>query len=682
MRAKYFFSIALLLCGSLLIGGSLNVLAQNGRDRFGLDVQNGNNTFDPFNNTPTEDSTDLKKKSTDWDEEPAIIHYKYLNSDIAREYDSSILFFHRNQYQQPVWYQDLGNWGSVAQQRLFQPYSKAQLRIGNDNWNMYKYTLDSVPFIHTTRPYTSFSFMLGSKQMQWVEFLHTQNINPRSNFAFKIANNSSDGFFSRQKASGVNAFITANHKSENERHQMYLALIMNNFKQDENGGILDESHLSESRYTNRSAIPTVIEGIRAGNSPVHNRSTDIQGYLENSYAWGQTDTIYTADSTGYEYQFIPRFSIKHVLDIYSNRHKYVDALPEPHYYAFYDNLNFSSGDTVFGMPKHTAVDNRFTLNTFIGKKEQMLNLEAGAGIRFDQFKTRFVNNDTAAIRDTGVIRNTGAYLYGQLRKDALKDNQWSYHARTIFFLTGEQTIGNLTLEGELSKSFSKLGSIVIGAQQHIVSPSYQQQFFKTNVFEINNDFNKTAITGIYGKLDIPKINLSVRLDNKLITNYIYLNQDLAFAQLDASFSVLQLSGRKLFKWGSFYLDNEVVWQQIAGDAPLHLPALMLRHQLAYKWSMFANKLHTFVGVEARYHTDYKADAYSFVHNQFYYQDNYTLSNSPALSLFFNFKVQRLRIFLLGDQLQQLWQTQNLMAAPGYAMPNAHIRFGFNWLMMN
>lgn len=674
MPIKFYLYIFLLFSGFSFTHSSLYAQLGGRPDAIG---SSDPNRRDPFSDDPNDTTRmDKKPKADNWDEEPAIISYKYLDSEVAHQYDSTILFFHRNQYRQPAWYSDLGNWGSVARETYFKIADRPGLRLGYDNWDVYKYTLDSVPFINTTRPYTSFSFMLGPKQMQWVELMHTQNINPLWNFAFKISNNSSDGFFRSQKASGVNAFITSNYKSEDQRHSAHIAFIMNNFKQDENGGIVDESDLTEGQFTNRAIIPTKIESFRPTISPVHNRLTEIQFYVENSYAWGRKDTIYTADSTGFSYKFTPRFSLKHALDIQRNQHKYNDALPDTSYYSFYGPMTFGSRDTVRSYQYQTMVDNRFSLNTFLGRDSQLVHLEAGAGLRVDQFRTDFLEGDTS------LLGNTGVYLYGQLKKDAVKDDQWSYLANVKLFVLGEQTIGNTGLHVQLSKSFPKVGRFAVGAEQSIVAPSFQQNFFKSNFFEITNDFGNTTNTQLYGDLFIKAIKLNLGLRNQLIGNYIYLDESLNFQQHSPVFSMLQFSGRKLIKFGAFALDNEVVWQQLAGDAPVNIPAFMLRHQLSYKVPLFKDRLETYMGIEARYHTPYQADGYSFVHNQFYYQNSVTIDNLPALSLFFNFKVKRLRAFLIGDQLQQFVFTKNLMAAPGYAMPDAHIRFGFNWIMMN
>lgn len=618
-----------------------------------------------------------KKKPNDWDETPAKVYYTFHNSEVMRYYDSSLLFFHRNQYTQPAWYRDLGNWGTAARQLVFKTNTSPGLQLGYHAWDVYKYTIDSLPFVQTTRPYTSFSFMLGSKQLQWVELMHTQNINPRWNFAFKIANNTSNGFFNLQRTSGLNGFVSSNYKSRNERLQTKIGVIFNNFKQDENGGITSDSFLTDPFYANRINIPVRLESpsLSTTRSDVYNRQRDAVYFIQNSYAWGKRDSLYNADSSQVTYRFTPRFSIKHTLSLEQTRHLFIDGSPDSVNYLFAGNLSFRTNDTMKSIQRWMNFDNKFSLNTFLGKDSQQVKVEAGIGVRTDHFKTSF--NDSSV----GVVTHPSTYLFGQIRKEALEENQWAYRAGATFFFLGP-ALGNLNVEAQLSKRFRKLGMFTVGALQSITNPAQNSIYYASNFFEISNSFNQQKTTQVYGQLQIDALKLQFGLRNQLVSNYIYLNDQFRYSQYSPTFSILQLSGRKLFMFGAFALDNEAVWQQATNNAPVHVPALMLRHQITYKIPAFKGRLDAYFGIEGRYTTAYYADGYSPFFNQFYYQDQVQINNKPELTAFFNFKVKRLRAFVMGDQMQQLFWTKNVMQAPGYPAPNVHLRFGFNWIMMN
>ncbi|RQO30990.1 hypothetical protein DBR32_09795 [Taibaiella sp. KBW10] len=667
LRFYIYTFIFIVLCSGIATG----TWAQFNRPNGGANTAE-NNPFAQASDT----AANKKKSKTDWDEAPAKIQFTYYNSEVVHYYDTSLVFFHRNQYTQPVWYKDLGNWGTTARQLVFRTNTTPGVQMGYNAWDVYKYTMDSLPFIHTTRPYTSFSFMLGSKQLQWVEIMHTQNINPRWNFAFKIANNSSSGFFNMQTTSGLNGFISTNYKSRNERLQTKIGVIFNNFKQDENGGITNDSFLTDPFYSNRINVPVRFEnnGFSAKRSDVYNRQRDNLFFIQNSYAWGKQDSLYNADSTQVSYRFTPRFSIKHVLSLEQTRHQFVDGSPDSVNYLFAGNFSFRTNDTLRSIQRWLSLDNKFSLNTFIGRDTQQVKIEAGIGVRTDNFNTSYDN----LVKGTTILSN---YIFGQIRKEALADNQWAYQAGATFFYAGE-TLGNLNIEAQLSKRFPKLGMFRIGALQSITSPADNTRYFRTNYFTLTNDFNKQTTTQIYGQLYIDAIKIQLGLRNQLVSNYIYLNSNLKYNQYSPTFSILQFNARKAFNFGAFSLDNEVVWQQATNNAPVHVPSLMLRHQITYKIPAFKGRLDVYFGIEGRYNTGYYADGYTPFYNQFFYQDQVMIKNKPEFTAFFNFKVKRLRAFVMGDQMQQLFWTKNVMQAPNYPGANVHLRFGFNWIMMN
>lgn len=129
------------------------------------------------------------------------------------------------------------------------------------------------------------------------------------------------------------------------------------------------------------------------------------------------------------------------------------------------------------------------------------------------------------------------------------------------------------------------------------------------------------------------------------------------------------------------LDNELVYQQKAGSAPVNVPLLMGRHQLSLERPIFHRALYVATGVEARYHSPYKPAGYAPLFNRFYYQNSHSISNDPELSVFFNFRIKRFRAYIMADQLQTLF-ANNYITTPGYPGPDMMIRFGFTWVLIN
>src|SRR5690606_33552860 len=171
--------------------------------------------------------------------------------------------------------------------------------------------------------------------------------------------------------------------------------------------------------------------------------------------------------------------------------------------------------------------------------------------------------------------------------------------------------------------------------------------FNTNFFSRSFSFGKTSITRVGAQLDVSRYRLQAGIRNYVVGNYLYYDTSWNPQQQATPFSVLQIFGRKQFVYRIFSLDNEVVWQQPTGNAPLRLPAFMLRHVLSIEAGLFKNALQIATGIEARYHTPYYASGYIPYFNQFYFQEQTRISNPVELMLFFNFKVKSFRCFILG-----------------------------------
>jgi hypothetical protein len=129
-------------------------------------------------------------------------------------------------------------------------------------------------------------------------------------------------------------------------------------------------------------------------------------------------------------------------------------------------------------------------------------------------------------------------------------------------------------------------------------------------------------------------------------------------------------------------------QQKTGSVPLQVPLVFTRNRFAYEGTFFKN-LNLFTGLEVKYHTPYKADDYSPVLGQFFYQDSVTISNLPDISAFVQFRIKGFKAFLRLENLNTMefssagfGFTNNNLAAPGYPYPGLQFRIGIWWSFVN
>lgn len=622
------------------------------------------------------DTSNADSLNKGWENINVKIYYTTLTSNIHRKPDSSLQHFHHIAPVYPWWGVDLGNYGSAAHNVLFSPLNmQPGLSSGYHVYDLYKIHLDSLRFYNTTNPYSDFSFILGSKNQQIVTLTHTQNIKPNWNFGANIRSGSSNGFFSGQTAKNISCSLNTNYISPNQRYNLKAAFIYNRFTQDENGGIVSDSFLSNENFNDRSLIPINIPVVTSGadKSIVNNIQRDLDFYVQNGYSWGQVDTTYNKDSTSQKVRFIPRFGLQHVFRIHSEKHQYNDNQPDSIRYAEIAPLTFGATDTLNGRQKWNYVLNSFSLNGFLGKNEHLLALKAGIGNRIDFF---------SSLTPVGNEQNNSfnTFIFGQIRKEAFSSGQWNYDAKTQFYITGP-AIGDFNLNLNLEKQISDWAGFSLGFSQNLTHAPFIYEQFSSNYFDRKNNFNKESITKLYAGLTIPKLKLNVNANYLLITNYLYFNNNLQPQQDNSVQPLLQIQISKPITFYRFTLDNRILYQQNQSNGIINVPKFMFQEQLYFKNDLFKSTLHVLTGIEVRYASPYFCNGYSPLLNQFYHQESFKTQNVPQLGAFFNFSLHHFRAFFALNQIQQLLYNNNINA-PGYPAENLKFNFGFSWVLIN
>ncbi len=626
-------------------------------------------------NTPQQRDTTTRKTNTNkWSSNDVQIHTTQAWSQQKKYPDSSVHTFHRRPFIQP-WHRDLGNLGSPVRNLLFSPREQIGLSLGYDIFDVYRFRTDSILYYNTTRPYSEFIFRLGSKAEQMAQILHTQNIQPNWNVAVQYRKLTSPGFYKIQRNNHDNMAASTHYQSRNQRYTLFGAIAYNKLQHDANGGLIADSLLNDERFGDRQTIPVGFDNdaYSIRRSSVTNMHRDLSVLVQQRYTRGPVDTLYSEDSTQFSTHLTPRFSISHRLGFSSEKFQYKDMRPDSLRYAPLFQATIIASDSIQMDQIWHRADNRLMLDGFLGPEDRQLQFSAGFGNRYDQFTTAYVSDADKR----NVFSN---YLIGSIGKEALEQGQWFYQADAQLYITG-QPAGDFVLSANLGKSLKRIGELSVGFRQQLSEAPYNYTLYQNQYARIENSLSKQSTTLLYGQFHSERLKLSGGVRNYVMGNYIYLGGNQLPAQHADVFNLTQAWARKAFHLGVFVLDNEIVFQQTTANAPVNIPQLMGRHQLSIESRLFRNALQMATGLEVRYHTPYYADGYSPFMGRYYYQTAYEINNKPEGSVFFNFRIKRLRAYIMIDQLQQFFYTNNI-AAPGYPVQNAMLRFGFNWVMIN
>jgi len=641
-------------------------------------------------------------KHRDGSEDSISISFRYYDSSQMHRMDSSINDFNKIS-PLPFTYTDLGNMGTPAKSLLFAPRMTTGWDAGFHSMDVFRWNLEGTRYFTSTRPYTNLGYEIGANSEQWMDVLHTQNRGSRVNFAIEFRLTNSPGAYRNQNSNNSNIRFNVASQSKNKRYSYNLIFINNSLNASANGGLVDDASLVSNGLSGLNGISTRLGGSGSSvRSPFNtsistgNKFADHNVYFRHSYDFGQKDSI-VGDSTT-TMLFYPRLRIEHLFQLSGYNYQYIDANPVASDYLNYYNY-LATNDTVKFQDKWTELNNMLAIYMYPDKKNQWQYLKLDGGLQ--SLNGNFGN---------GFRRNFNNIYVGAEYRNRTKNQKWELEALGKLYATGTYA-GDYSAYVSLKRNIVHIGSLEIGGQNVNRTPSFifnttsnsGNLSFDTKVdtssytaksnFPVLTDgsgWGKENITKLFGHLYIPKLQLSLIGNYFFYTNYTYFDGFFTAKQSGSPFNVLQVGAEKetsLSKHFKWYVEAYV--QTKAGNAPINMPTLLLRNRIGYEANFFKN-LFLATGIEARYFTPYKADNYSPFTGQFFYQDDYRISNRPDISYYLNFRITRFRFFGQVSNLNTMNYSKEQgfgfnkynFYAPHYSGTGTWIRFGFKWMFIN
>ncbi|MFT3845051.1 MAG: hypothetical protein QM725_08365 [Lacibacter sp.] len=613
-------------------------------------------------------------------EDSATTVYRYLDTVKFNTLDSSVNDFYKRW---PVSWTNvyLGNTGSAAKSLLFSPIMKAGWDHGFHSYDAYIPDVFDTKIYNTTRPYTQLAYILGPNQEQNIHVLHTQNYRKNLNFTFRYNLINAPGVFSNQKTNHSNLHFNSWYTGKRKRYTAYFIASSAKTGATEGGGLTDLSVLNDNNRLN-SLFPTIIGGSNAQTQTLFSNKiyTGNQYHLTNilfrhHYDVGKKDSVVTDSSV--VYLFFPRFRFQHTLQF----NKYTFAWHDENvdtagYKQLYQLTNLPE---TFGIKDYwQTFTNEAAVYSYPDINNQLQFLKVAAA--YQTLHADFGTNEPSF---------TNLFLNGEYRNKT-KNKKWDMELAGTLYLAGFNG-GDYSVVASLKRLIGqKLGYLTLGFQNVNRSPSVihddMSNFKKFNIG--NTSFKKENTTIASATYELPQQRLEIGAKYFIAGNYIYFS-DYAIARQEATlFNVLQLHLQKHFKirrhWNWY---TEIYIQQATGSAPVHVPLVLTRNRFAYE-GFFFKSISLSTGLEARYHTPYKADEFSPLLGQFFLQNKTTINNLPDVAAYLHFRVRTFYLFLRAENLNTLELKpkagfyNNNMATPLQPVPAYFLRFGIYWGFIN
>ncbi|MBC7626074.1 putative porin [Ferruginibacter sp.] len=611
------------------------------------------------------------------------VTFKYLDSIRNIRIDSNLNDFYKY-FPIPAAQQYLGNNGNAGYSLIYAPFAKAGWDAGFHAFDAYRFTLENSRFFKTTKPFTRMNYELGSAKEQVVSIIHTQNPKPNLNFGLEYRLISAPGYFSSQNTNHKSYRLFSNYQGKRKRYAGYFMIMGNVIKSSENGGIQNDSNLTDKNYK-LFAIPVNLGGTNSNFNPFNttvntgNVYKDFTFFLRQSYDLGKKDSIAINDSTT-EYLFYSKLRFQHTFTYnnYSYQFRDLVAGDSSYYKNFYNTAMLADTlghDSLVVTDKWKVITNDFSILTYPNTKNVAQYLLAGA--RIENINGTF---------SSGTHNFYNIILHGEYRNKT-RNRLWDILANGELYMAGLNS-GDYNINASLARYLNKRwGNIRLAFTNVNRTPSFIYNPLSSFNFGNAGGYKKENIITLKAAADNPFVSLSAA--NYLITNYAYFTGYYKTAQYSTVINLLQLSAAKKIKlskrWNWY---AEVTLQQTDAAAPVKVPLIFTRNRIAYEGVFFKN-LNLSTGIEFRYYTPYKANNYSPVMGQFFVQDSsYTLKNRPDISAFLHFRIKSFTAFIRAENLNTInfangfGFTQNNFAAPHYAYPGLVIRFGIQWNFVN
>ena len=626
-------------------------------------------------------------------EDSISLHFYFRDTSRAHVLDSSITDF-TIRFPIPATHLYLGNTGSATKSVLFEPTPGAGWDAGFHAFDVYKWKLETVPFFNTTKPYTELNYALASRAEQIVEILHTQNLKPYWNASFHYRLLTAPEIFRNQKANHNNIALTSWYQSPSKRYNNYFVILSNKLQSQESGGIRDDNdYLHDPVYAgDRFTIPTFIGGTpRYGtnifNTNIYtgNRYQETNYMLRQQYDFGRKDSLVT-DSTVIPL-FYPRLRFEHTFTYGKYRYIFQDVpvsasdqenAPDSAYYKSRYDIDISSSgtDSVFFRDRWREINNDFSIYQFpdANNLQQFIKL----GLEVQLLKGELKENRS-------IYNMVG---HGEYR-NRTRNQKWDIGAFGRLWLNGYNA-GDYHAYISLQRLINpSVGSLQLGFENINRSAPFIYNTSSNFYLDAPKAFGKENTIHLFASVLQPKFRVSLRADYYLISNYLYLADFYKLQQEATLFNVLRVSASKTFHIGRhwrWYADAYV--QQKTGAVQLNIPAFFTRNRFGYEGNFGFRRLNIAIGTELRYHTPYKADNYSPVLGQFFYQDSVTVSNLPRIDAYMHFRIRSFKAYLRFENLNTadvrngFGFTNNNFAAPGYPTPGLITRLGIYWSFVN
>jgi len=579
---------------------------------------------------------------------PTTTKYKYindikLNRNISSYPDTSIIGFERFSYIDKYRYkiQDLGNIGTSSKFMFYTPPTIIGRTSGYYTYSMYNSPVEKIRLFNTRSPFTDLYVAFGSGNRNITRISFSQSIKPNWNFGLNL------------KWLTMDKQISSTGRGDNHVRGLSYNFYMYYWTPDSNYfamGAINRMHhkVAESGgvdtlgFTNKNNF--FDENAEVNLQDVFSTELNVKYYLYQQYQLKPSFAIYNEFSRG----------------LVSN---------------YYEDPQVSTNQLIY---------NYILFNTSeTWNKNKFDDITNEAGIKGD-WKNAFYNayykyRDVSFYQSylPEIEQRTEGYVGGSLRYD----NDSSYYlsvAGELMLNNGNHKISAIYENRFWELSYNRL----------MYDPGAIHERYFNNHYEWNNNFGAVQSDNIKAlfKIQLKKIAIKPFLSLSMLKNYIYFNENkmpsqaVGFAQLYSPGLDFNIQIGKHLHWENQFIYTFKTGEEEARDV-FRIPPIFINSNIYYSRFMFNEKLLMSIGVNAHYQSNYYADGYDPITQQFYLQNDFELPSYFLADVFVNIKIKTVRLFLKYYYINQP-AGKGYFASPYYPGQPKGLDFGLSWIFFD
>lgn len=524
----------------------------------------------------------------------------------------------------------------------------------SNNYQDYFFTKKNLLFYDTHVPYTDLLYVIGSKKEQDFKLTFSYNIKKNWNVTANFFRIRSEGFYLRQSTNDNFLSFSSIYKSKNNRYNLLAGFLFNYVQNLENGGISDDSVFENTTNLDKKLLDV---NLSSAKGTYRNRSVFVNQYVN----FGKKNNDTASNSF-----IIPNSRLMLSTTFDDVVIKYEDGAP---YSGFYSNVFYDSIMT-YDSTYNVKFENELSWKRLDNGKHRGFVDKIGIGLKA---KDQFVFT-----RQRGVDTTFNNILAGAEIFNTYSTHKLWFNVSADYCLSGYNQ-ADYRYKGSVKKGIiDSLTYLALGITAGSQSPDYIYNFYTSNHFEWENDFDKTSENAVYLNFTMQKYKLAIGLNYKEITDPLYFDNYAIARQYKGTIPVASASLKKDFTFFNWHLNNNILYQYVPDSTVIRLPEYVLEHSLFYENDLFKKAMRIQIGASLFFVSGYYANKYMPATSQFYLQDDKKYGNYPFIDFFINARIKSVRVFFKIDHLNSGWMGNKYQIIPDYPMNDRAFKLGISW----